>query len=494
MSSFEARPLAGSERPGSPFWSPDSRFIAFTSDGKLKKLNINGGAPVPIADVVDQPADGTWNDADIILLGGLPGVGLQRVHAGGGRLEPATTLDAARSETTHRAPLFLPDGRHFLFMAQPPNTIYLASLDDPTPRRLLESDSKVEFSSGHLVFARALTLFAQPFDPVTLELSGNASILADEVATNALNGRSSFSVSAGGMLAVRPRDVAMSRLVWYSRSGRSLGPLGEVAAYRQVALSPDEKHVATDRGNPDRPDADIWILDTVRGIGPRFTSHPAIEGDPVWSPDSKRIAFARQQRLVVKNVADGIEEALLPNEISPTFPEDWTPDGGSLVFLSNVKGIIGMTTVPGDGAIRPVIQDSFVKDEPHVSPNGKWLVYQSTESGSTEVYVRPLHGSGAPIRISSTGGGQPRWRGDEREIFYLSPDGRMMAVPLAVSGDTIDPGTPQELFRVQFVPQLNIDQYAVTRNGDRFLVIEPVGDQAPEPIRVILNWPALISK
>jgi serine/threonine protein kinase/Tol biopolymer transport system component len=496
MSSLVARPLAGTERPGAPFWSPDSRFIAFTgaADGRLKKVNINGGTPVPIAEVPnDQPWDGTWNDADIILLGGLAGAGLQKVHAGGGRLEPLTTLDAARGETIHRAPLFLPDGRHFLFMAQPPNVTYVASLDDLTPKRLLESDSKVEFSSGHLVFARASTLFAQPFDPVTLELSRNASILADGVIANAQSGRSSFSV-AGSMLVVRPRDVPMSRLVWYSRSGGSLGTLGEVAAYRQVTLSPDEKHVATDRQNPDQPDADIWILDTVRGIGRRFTSHPAIEGDPVWSPDSTRIAFARQQRLVVKNVADGVEEALLTEETSQTFPEGWTPDGRAVVFLSNVRGLIGTTPVPGDGTFVPLVHDNFVKDEPHISPDGRWLLYQSAESGSTEVYVRPFPGPGAPIRISSSGGGQPRWRGDMQEIFYLTPDGRMMAVPLKRATNALEPGPAQQLFRVPFVPQLNIDQYAVTRNGDRFLVIEPIGNATPEPIRVVLNWPALLAK
>jgi Tol biopolymer transport system component len=495
LNSNEVVPVTGSQTPGAPFWSPDGREVAFVSAGKLRRFDVSNNAHVVIGDASGY-LEGAWGSGGVILLGARPGSGLLQIAMGGGASKAATQLDNA-GQQTHQSPRFLPDGKHFLFKAMPQNAVYVASLDQPSPISLLTADSEVWYSAGHLIFVRAGTLFAQPFDTGSLRLTGAAIPLAEGIPSNRSFGRTGFSATPSGMLAFWPAIDVASRLIWYSRSGQALGTLGDSSSYRQIGLSPDGKQVIAERRGSGG--GEIWILDAIRAA-PRRITYQASVGDPVWSPDGRQIAFfrggsARGFEIVVKNLEDGKERTVVTSE-SGVYPEDWSRDGKSLLYLSSrfdvIGGSIDIAAMTEDRPPHAVIESPFTKDEPHFSPDGHWLVYQSDEAGTTDVYVQPYPGPGESVRISTNGGGQPRWRADGKELFYVTSDGKMMSVSIKVSAGRLEPGPPEQLFQLGFVPNLIIDQYAVTGDGKRFLVIEPLARLAP--ITVIVNWPGLLKK
>jgi Tol biopolymer transport system component len=289
--------------------------------------------------------------------------------------------------------------------------------------------------------------------------------------------------------------VTSSRFAWFDRAGRSNGTWGEEAAWLQFSISTDGGQVLAARSEP-RLGVDLWLIDVQRGFSSRLTSEPGAEGDPIWSPDGRYVAFTRTPKGVAnifkRSVASG-EETLLLESSQATYSEDWSRDGKFLAYHRNSRAI-EILPLTGDSKPLVFVEDRFSKDEPHFSPDGRWLAYESDESGQIDVYVQPFPGPGPKIRVSPSGGGGPRWRKDGRELFYLTQDGFLMAVPLKV-GATLVPGVPQRLFKTPIpAVQLTIDQYDVAPDGQRFLFQVPVGTAAQAPITVVLNWAATLRK
>jgi Tol biopolymer transport system component len=494
LDSVEARQLPGTDGAFDAFWSPDGRFLAFFADARLKKIDVSGGSAQVIGDV-QSPSGGTWNADDVIIYGSNAGP-LLRVSATGGQPVALTTLDRSRKETAHRHPYFLPDGRHFLYVAGPSNTVYVGELDAPEGKPLLTADSKAVYTApGYLLFVRQGRLMAHAFDARTLEMAGQPFSVAGQVGYFAVTARAAFSVSDAGVLTIASGDAGeLGRFVWFDRAGRSLEtPIPEVGAYQSFDLSPDERQIAV--GLTD----DIWLLDVARGVLSRFTSDPGTEGDPIWSPDGRRLVFASSrngpQNLFEKALSGGTETLLMASD-QPTYPEDWSRDGRFIVYVSPMGGR-GIWILPLSNDRKPFVflEDPFMKDEPHFSPDGRWLAYYSNESGQAEVYVQPFPGPGERVRASTDGGSQPRWRKDGSELFYLALDGRLMAVAIK-DGSAMELGVPKVLFQTPITAiTRSVDQYAVTADGQRFVVLAPVGGGAPQsPITVALNWTAGLEK
>ncbi len=532
LDSLEARALLGTEHSGTagPFWSPDSRFIGFFADGKLKKIDISGGAPQTLCDSPNS-AGGTWNRDGVIVFGSIS-TGLSRVSAAGGQPTPAITLDRGRQETSHRYPFFLPDGRRFVYLVQPGNALVVGSLDSPQVTRLVAADSKATYApSGHLLFVRQATLFAQPFDADRLKLTGEAAPVAEQVAFNVGGGNAAYSVSDTGMLVYRTGGggVNTNQLTWFDRTGKTLSTVGAPADYRGIELAPDARRVAV-HPHELAGGGDIWLRDLSRETTTRLT-FGAHNTSPVWSPDGTRIAFGSNRppsgqtsadpygggfNLYEKR-ADGTGDVtMLFDSVAsklPTIwmqPTSWSPDGQLLVFERidpSTSFDIWALPLTGDRKPRPLVQTEFQEFEGQISPDGRWLAYASNETRRLEVYVRPLSGSAGKWQISTTGGSYPRWRRDGKELFYLGSDHKLMAVQMSGGGPAVEAGIPHPLFDARlaavFVSGTGSNgtastpyPYVVSDDGQRFMVSVDVRQQqaSDTPLTVVVNWTAGLKK
>ena len=507
LDSLTGQPLPGTEERNQAFWSADSRFVAFYADGKLKKIAVSGGSPQTIADAPGggNGASGSWNREGTVLFVPIRGGVIHRVSESGGAATPVTTLDTARNEVGHGWPHFLPDGKHFLYLARSTtpenNAIFVGSLDSNERKLVVNANSNVAYVlPGYLLFNREGTLMAQPFDADRLEFTDRAVVIAEDVQFNGSNGRTAFAASLNGVLAYRTGGASQIRqLTWFDRTGRNLGPVGEPADLGAMALSPDERRVAVERLDPAIGTDDIWLLELSRGIFSRLTSSPSHEGTPIWSPDGRQIAFSSNPKgefhLYRKTLSSGEEEMLLES-VGRKIPEEWSSDGQLILYSLTQAGKTDVWFLPMSGERKPapLLVTSFDTNEPHVSPDGRWLAYDSEESGDFEVYVQPFLKAGEKLRVSSNGGGQPRWRGDGKELFYLALDGRMMAVPIS-AGAAIELGVPKSLFQTGLTNVIpTFPQYVVTRDGQRFLVNASMLETSPTPITVVLNWTAGLEK
>jgi len=508
LTELSAQPLAGTEEAVFPFWSPDGRSIGFFADKKLKRMDSAGGPSLTLCDA--DGAGGSWNRDGVILFA-LPSGPIQRILAAGGTPEAVTRLDASRHETTHRYPVFLPDGRHFLYWAanlagaieDPANSVIRAgSLDSKEDGRILPGYSGVAFASGHLLFAREGSLFAQGFDAGKLRLFGEPRALGQQVREGGPFLRmASFSVSANGVLIYEPRTLLASQMVWFDREGKKAGTLGEPAVLLGPTISPDGTKVAVSIVDPNARLPDIWIFDLARGAKTRFTVDPSANHNPVWSPDGSRILFASDRKhqgdLYVKAAAGGAKEEPVYEAEGQKIPYDWSPDGGVIAFDDReVAGErrFSLKMLPSAGERRPV---EFLKRGTDVgdcrfSPDGRWLAYMSDESGRMEIYVAAFPGPGGRWQISTEGGRTPRWRRDGKELFYLSADRKLMAVEVK-PGSSFEAGHPRPLFDAPArrtgpfgVP------YDVSADGQKFLVVMPAGESAPPPMTLVVNWPAAL--
>jgi Tol biopolymer transport system component len=494
------QPLPGTEQATYPFWSPDSRSVAFFAAGKLKKIQVGAGAPNVLCDAPNGRG-GTWSADNIVLFAPSTTGPLLRVDAAGGSPAPATTLDDSRGETTHRWPSFLPDGRHFLYAAvsggQRPSETRVGSLDSREVTSLFAGDSLTTYASGHLFFWRDGGVMAQPFDPGARRLSGDPASVATPVGQGVGVGYVSFSASQTGVL-VYSRGISrpISQPTWKDRVGRLISTASEPGDYLNIALAPDERRaaVALTTGTPEN--RDLWLIDFTRSGRVRLTSDPASETLPVWSPDGTRIIFGAVKAgayglYVMKADGSGSEE-LLSKFDEQSNPLDWSRDGRFLLYYNqSPKTGWDLWALPltGDKKPFPFLQTAFNEDNGTFAPDTKWIAYVSNESSRDEVYVQPFPPTGAKYRVSSNGGTYPTWRGDGRELFFLQPDGTMMAAPIKV-GSGIEPGIPQALFP-SGIPLLgNRHQYAVTKDGQRFLLIVPQGRSTPTPLTVVVNWQA----
>ena len=501
--SITAQPLAGTDGATFPFWSPDGRVIAFFADGKLKTTGSSGGAPHIICDAPDSRG-GAWSREGVILFTPQLDGPLYRVPAGGGQPVPITTLDASRQESSHRLPSFFPDGRHFLFFAQSAkrenNVVYIGSLDTKQTRRLNIVGSKAIYAAGFVLFSRDLSLMAQPFDVSRLELYGEPVSLGDQVAfRSAVAGDSPFSVADSGALAYWSGGQSSTRLTWFNRRGESLGTVGPPGDHYSLALSPNETEVAVEMVDPATQTGSIWVTNVSSGVKSRFTVDPSWSWGPLWSPDGEHLAFASIRAgpsNLYQKAATGIgtEDLLLksPDWLGVT---DWSSDGRVIIFQNMTTFKLGALPLTGKGAPR-LLQSEFVEADGHLSPDGRWLAYTSNEAGSWDVYVRPFPSLDRKWRISPDGGSRPRWRRDGRELYYVGPDQKLMAV--TVKGDgSFEAGAPTALFQLRTIPvppNQGRQQYAVTAKGDRFLVNTVVEPTTPTPVTVVLNWTAGLKK
>jgi len=337
-------------------------------------------------------------------------------------------------------------------------------------------------SGGYLLFAKQATLFAQPFDANRAEFTGAAVPISEEIRTNLICGNAAFAVSANGTLAFRTATSSAAELLWFDRTGKALNRLANAAPYLQLQLSPDGKQVAVQR------DSEVWLIDATRGAPVRFNDSA---GGPVWSPDSRELAYgAIGPRMIVHQaLSGGAEQAVAPGLRG--ILEDWSLDGRYLVYLNS--GDIWALPLAGERKPLQITATPGTEDEPQVSPDGHWIAYMSPESGNPEIYMQPFPGPGERKRISTGGGVQPKWRRDGRELFYLTPDGALTAVDLKIA-ETIELGTPRRLFQTRVNASTFIDQYAVTADGQKFLILTPLAGAAESPITVIVNWVAGLKK
>jgi Tol biopolymer transport system component len=509
-----AQPLTGTDGASFPFWSPDSRFVAFLAGGWLKKVDVSGGQVTTLAEA-KLPATGAWGRHGDILFTPSGGSPLHRVSAAGGSPTPVTRLDPAEGDVQHWYPHFLPDGRHFLYFVvgskvrgvTDSRAVYVGSLDPGERHKLvLEGGTNAKYANGHLVFLRAGTLLAQPFDLERRELRGVAAQLVENVQIAGASGgiigmAGALSVSDTGVLAYQPALTTRSQLAWYDRSGTRIKRLGEPSDIAEVSLSPDDRRAAVSVLDPAVATRDIWIWDIARGLPERLTFDPGDDFAPVWSrPDGERIAFSsrRQGAIDLYETAShpgGTESPLLQDPLGK-FAAHWSYDGRFIAYVGG-GGIIGRSDIwilPLLGERKPhaFLEREYVESQPQFSPDGRWLAYMTAESGRRQVYFRALSHEGDQWLVSPEGGGWPRWRRDQRELFYVAPDGKLMAVPLSIGNGRLTSGTPSVALDVRIRPMTRLDayQYDVASDGRRFIVNEFVEDPAASPITLLVNWTA----
>ena len=512
LESVESRPLSGTDGGFFPFWSPDGRFLAFFAEGKLKKIEASGGPPQTLCDA-RVGRGGTWNREGIIVFAPFPTGNLYRVSSAGGQATPVTTLDESRQENSHRWPAFLPDGRHFLFFARSKQrenrAICVGSLDSRRVVRLMSGNSNALYTPpGYLLFERDGWLVARRLDPRRLELEGDPLPIAEKVRGSDPLTAAAFTVSETGFLAYGTGAAADSRqLVWLDRSGKPLGSIGSPAIYIDVSLSPDQKRVALDLVDMDVGGREMWLIELNRGVTSRLSLGPRQETSPIWSPNGSRIAFASSERGFSLDSSDlyqrpssgaGDEELLFKSDALKV-PSDWSLDGRLLLYETigpRTKRDLWVLPLSGDRKPTPVLQMPFNESFGSFSPDGRWIVYVSDESGRPEVYVQAFPISTGKWQISKDGGSQPRWRRDGKEIFYLAPDSRLMAVAVT-AGSTFEADSPKPLFEAGVAPtgvSNERHQYCVTSDGQRFLLTRPVERRTAQPITVVLNWTADLKK
>ena len=500
LDSVAAQALAGTDGARYPFWSPDSASVGFFADSKLKRVDILGGAPLALANAV-AGAGGAWNRDGTILFAPTGANPLSKVPAAGG--EPVVVTQLEAGQASHVFPQFLPDGRHFIYfvVGGPGQGVYASSLDGGAPKRLTNADAPAVVSpSGFLLFVRRTTLFAQAFDFQRQELSGNPFPVAEQAAFD----RSlapGYSASADIVVYRTGSIVRAQQLTWLDRSGQSVGTIGapDSADLTNAELSPDGTRVAVWRlvsGN-----ADVWFVDAERGVPTRFTFDAASDAYPVWSPDGNRVVFASTRKgaynLYWKLSSGAGADELLLESAQGKVPTDWSRDGRFLLFRSNDPQTgfdLWVLPLSGDKQPIPFLRTPFVERDGQFSPDGKWIAYQSNESGQFEIYVQPFPGPGEKFRISANGGAQPRWDTNGRELFYVSLDGKMMAAPVKLlpDGQSLETRTPAALFPVRIaggpLPGSFNQQYAVSSDGQRFLANLAADEGGASPITLILNW------
>ena len=506
LDALEVVPLPGTDGATYPFWSPDSSFIGFFADEKLKKVAVTGGPPQPICDAPGGRR-ATWNAEGTIVFASL-GRGLVRVPAAGGVPTPVTT-PTHRENELHRFPWFLPDGQRFLYLVTsgtPEITgIYVGSLDGAAPVRLLPDASNAVYApssraagQGDLLFVRDNTLVAQPFDADRAAFIGETFPVAEQIGDAGNQSNRAFSVSSNGILAFQSGPANVNReLVWMDRTGKRIGVVGDPGAIHESVLSPDETRLALVLSRSGGG-SEIWAHDVSRGIRSRLATRAGSSlFYPLWSPDGRSIVFTADSRaLYRKFVAGGEEELLLKGGINLR-PTGWSRDGEFIAYDTGKQngGEPDVWLLPLKGTRTPIpyLQTTAGEFLAQFSPDGRWMAYTSQDAGLPEVYVQAIPATGSRSQISTTGGIQPRWRRDGRELFYLSTEGQLMAVAVK-PGSSFETGSQERLFDIGYLNDpIRRFVYQPTADGQRFLVTAPVGGGMPS-ITVVLNWLAEVKR
>jgi len=469
-----------------PFWSPDSRSIAFFANGKLMRMPVEGGSARVVADAPGWyralTGGGTWTNGTILFS--LGDGSIVRVPDTGGTPARVATLPWKAGQGAFMWPRFLPDGRHFLVSRAGDPALYVASLDSVGLRRVLEDASGAVYAAGQLLFLRGTSLFVRSFDPARLTFAGPERVLIPRTAF--------FSASDNGTVVYRPERTVMSRLTWFDRRGGRTDALAESGPYTQVVLSP-RGHRATLVRRDTRTsgqalvNTDLWDLDLTSGILSRLTSDPARESDPSWSPDERRVAYSSRRLgptgVFVKDVNSGADEPLVLWK-EPVVVDQWTPDGQFVIFRYAGRAVWAMP-LDDNATPRKLFETSYMVDEVHVSPDGRWVAYNADESGRWEVYVATFPAFTARRQVSASGGVQPQWSTDGTELFYLSGDGWLMAVRISPGPEFVS-SPPARVFAARIQPTPSQPRYAVSRDGQRFLALETVEGE-PNTLIFLVN-------
>jgi eukaryotic-like serine/threonine-protein kinase len=507
-----ARPLAGTRDGAYPFWSPDSRFIAFFIEGRLKKVAADGGPALIIAEASNGKG-GTWNHDGVILFAPSHNGPIVRVSAAGGTATPVTEVDREAGENSHRHPRFLPDGERFLFVARRGDSaghaLMLGSLSGGEPREVMRSASQAEVAGGYLWFVREDTLMAAPFDPERLTERPQALAVVEDVSSAPEAAIGYFSVSGSGVLAYHlgGAPVSSSTLSWHDRQGGLLSQVGSPEPQTGLELAPDGTRavvqVIDSSGN-----GDLWIYDLERQVKGRFTFDSADDGFPVWSPSGDLILFASRRSgeslMWVKPVdGGGTAELLRPGDlaswgpgITAIWPEDWSPDGRYVVYTAVDELSVGnlwALDLTGNGEPIPIQHSPFFEAQAAVSPDGRWLAYGSFDTGRYEVYVTAFPHARGKWQVSSSGGGWPRWSPQGDELFFLALDGTLRSVEVTARGDTVTIGESRALFQTHirggFKPG-----YGVGPDGERFLINARGEQAAAPPLALMVGWPEVLRR
>jgi Tol biopolymer transport system component len=506
--------LAGTEGAMLPFWSPDARAIGFFSGGKLRRIDVAGGAVSTICDV-GVPTGGSWSRDNVILYTRLGGSGLWRVPASGG--EPASVLrvDTQREETDHANPLFLPDGRHFLYTVfsgrKDIRGVYAGSLDGGPRQRLLSDNTNALYTADGrggvvLVFGREDALVAQGFDARALQLSGDPVPIAPHVAVGRdvlAVGRRLATASDDGVLVLDASPGRQNtRLAWMDRGGRPLGAPIPLERAGMIRLSPHGGRFTVSLLDPESGNQDLWLSDATGAHPTRFTFDPANDSSPVWSPDGSQLAWSSNRggvyRVYRKAASGSGEDALLYGSDQYAFPTDWSRDGRTMLLRQmdprTVNDVWSLTVGPQGEAQEP---SAFLRTEANevaavFSPDGRWVAYASDESGRYEVYVRAFPSGEGRRQVSSGGGISPLWRADGGELYFQAPDGMIMAAAVE-RGGAFAARSPVALFAFRPSGSLFSPYYVPSPDGQRFLVSSTVGIEPGAPLTVVLDWRALVA-
>jgi serine/threonine protein kinase/Tol biopolymer transport system component len=490
-----ARPLDGTRGGRNPFWSPDSRSIGFIADGRLKRLDLSGGAPRDLG-AGNSDSGASWGPEGI-LLGTNKGV--MRIAESGGERVPVTTL--ADGATGHHQPQFLPDGRRFLFFANGPENVrgvYLAALDDPQGIRLTGADAVGSYlAPGWLLYVQGGSLLARRIDLDRRALVGDVVPVADQISFSDANRRASYAVAHNGTIAYRA-GTDRSQLTWFDRTGAVRGTLGEAGLIFSPRLSPDGRRAAVTQSA--QGTWDVWIVDAVRSTRFTFGTTGTRSYLAVWSPaNDGLIAYSRAidgkpggTQMVKPSAGGGTETQLA--ELGRPGLTDWSRDGR---FILVDKSPQDLWVIPADGKNPPfpfIDKTPFEERLARFSPDGRWVAYQSNETGRAEIYVRPFPAAAGQVKISNAGGAQPRWGNRGDEIFWIAPDATLMAARVVIKGTSFEPDVPVALFqtRIQFGGSESPfgGEYDVAPDG-RFLINTVVEDQSAPAITIVQHWRGL---
>jgi Tol biopolymer transport system component len=500
LDSLEMKRLPGTDDARGILWSPDGREIGFFHERHLKRMAADGG---PVQTVCESGGAffGSWGRDGTILFASAFYGPIVAVSASGGTPRPVTVLDSAAGDIGHLNPSFLPDGRHFVYAAinlNPEKTaVFLGSLDSKEHRKLFLADSSAFFAEpGYLLFGRDGAMFAWRFDPKTLALQGDPAPVFDRV--RVLREDGDLAASTAGNRVVYLSWPGLRRLVWVDRKGTELATLGDAGGYSDVRISPDGRRVAVARRDPAHgQNQDLWVLDANRGTASRVTGDPGEEFDPAWFPDGERLVYVSSRAgfydLYESPASGGATRTLLQNRQDKVLPVV-APGGADLLYALDQVGIGAIFKAPisnPSAATRLTPETGVSELHPAVSPDGRWLAFDSNETGREEVYVRPL--SGGPKRQISIGGGQlPVWNPKGTELFYAARDGRLTSVDVRAAGGGIESSEPQPLFELALgttgeLPWLR-HPYDVSPDGQRFLIIRRSPDVEPDAAVLVTDW------
>jgi len=503
LSTNSARVLAGTEGATFPFWSPDGRSLGFFGAGKLKTIDVGGGAVTTLCEAL-QGRGGSWNrDGTIIFSASFQGP-IYKIPESGGAPVPITKVDVSRHDS-HRWPAFLPDGKHFLYLAvthrnlsDPADAIYLGSLDGTEATLVMPSVTAAVFSQGHILFLRGNQLMAQEFDTASRKLLGTAIKIADDVQNDPTTWHGTFDSSKNGTLVHGIGGGAESQVTWFDRSGKPLANVGkpEVNLFNLRLSSGGDRLIAEMLG-------DAWVYDLARNVKTRLTFSGV--QSPVWSPNGDWVAFSGPPPprdlsaggTIQRKHSDGSGEVETLLTSQNATPNDWSPDGRFLLYTEGLSGADqNVMALPLSGDRQPIAvttqRGGVDQSDAAFSPDSRWITYASTESGRSEVYVMPFQHGGGRWQVSTAGGDHSRWNPSGKEIFYMALDRTLMAVPITLGQESVKLGSPQPLFRTSVIAP-NTSSFDVSADGKRFVVDSTIQSHNA-PVAIIVNWTAVLKK